>query len=85
MEALISGLVSLGVATITALSSIAVAKINKMQKSIKTNHNTSSLGEAIDLIHEKTDLLIKKQKNNDIIHEILEDEIQLLRKQKRED
>lgn len=84
MEVLISGIISLGVAIITALSSIIVAKINTMQKKIKTNHNTTSLGEAIDLIHEKTDLLIRKQENNDFVHKVLEDEIKSLRKQKED-
>ncbi len=38
---------------ITAISAVAVAKIHQVKKAIETNHGSSSLGDAVDMIHEQ--------------------------------
>lgn len=42
-------------ALVTAISAIAVAKIQQIKREIKTNHGSSSLGDAVDMIHEQLD------------------------------
>lgn len=43
------------VSCVGAYSAITVAKLSKMQKDIKTNHGTSSIGEAVDIIRSRVD------------------------------
>lgn len=42
-------------ALITAISTVTVAKIHQVKKAIETNHGSSSLGDAVDMIHEQLD------------------------------
>ena len=43
------------VALVGAYSAITVAKLTKMQKDIMTNHGTSNIGEAVDIIRSRVD------------------------------
>lgn len=54
---LIESLTPLLVAIVAAYGGVIVAKINKLQKDMKTNHGSTSTGNAIDIIHEKIDKL----------------------------
>lgn len=48
-------------AVIAAYSSITVAKLNTLQKELKTNHGSKNIGDAIDMINVKVDLLTTNQ------------------------
>ena len=49
------------VAATTAFGAVMVAKIQKVQKSIKTNHETASLGDATDKILEEVEKISLRQ------------------------
>ena len=49
------------VALVGAYSAITVAKLTKMQKDIKTNHGTSNIGEAVDIIRARVDSISLSQ------------------------
>ena len=54
---LIESLTPLLVAIVAAYGGVIVAKINKLQKDMKTNHGSTSPGNAIDRIYEKVDAI----------------------------
>lgn len=58
---LINVLMPLFVATVTVYGTIMVAKLNKVQKSMTTNHGSKSLGDAIDIIRTKVDVMSDNQ------------------------
>lgn len=49
------------VAVVAAHSSVLVAKLNRVQKEIKTNHGTSNIGNAIDVIRSRVDVIATSQ------------------------
>ena len=49
------------VALVGAYSAITVAKLTKMQKDIMTNHGTSNIGEAVDIIRSRVDSISLSQ------------------------
>lgn len=49
------------VATVGAYSAITVAKLTKMQKDLETNHGTSNIGEAVDMIRSRVDSISLSQ------------------------
>ena len=49
------------VAIITVLGSVVVAKIERLQKDIRTNRGSANLGNAIDLIRDRVDTLNANQ------------------------
>lgn len=49
------------VASVGAYSAITVAKLSKMQKDIKTNHGTTNIGEAVDMIRTRVDTISASQ------------------------
>lgn len=49
------------VAMVAAHSSVLVAKLNRVQKEIKTNHGTSNIGNAIDVIRSRVDVIATSQ------------------------
>lgn len=49
------------VALVGAYSAITVAKLTKMQKDIKTNHGSSNIGEAVDIIRARVDSISLSQ------------------------
>jgi len=49
------------VAIVAAYSSILVAKISRVQKDIKTNHGTANIGQAIDVIRSRVDVIATSQ------------------------
>ena len=59
--ALINVLMPLFVAVVTAYGTVMVAKLNKVQKSKTTNHGSKSLGDAIDIIRTKVDVISDNQ------------------------
>lgn len=64
------------VALVGAYSAITVAKLTKMQKDIMTNHGTSNIGEAVDIIRSRVDSISLSQARimEDIDHLKLNDE-----------
>lgn len=51
------------VATVTAYGAVLVAKVNKIQKDIKTNHGSKNLGDAVDIIWNKIDDVRDRQED----------------------
>lgn len=49
------------VAVVAAYSSVLVAKLNRVQKDIKTNHGTANIGQAIDVIRSRVDVIATSQ------------------------
>lgn len=49
------------VAVVAAYSSVLVAKISRVQKDIKTNHGTANIGQAIDVIRSRVDVIATSQ------------------------
>lgn len=49
------------VAIITVMGSVVVAKIERLQKDIRTNRGSANLGDAIDLIRDRVDTLNANQ------------------------
>lgn len=49
------------VAVVTAYGAVLVAKVSKLQKDIKTNHGSKNLGDAIDRIWSKVDVISENQ------------------------
>lgn len=49
------------VAIITAYSAVLVAKVNKVQKDITTNHGSKNIGDAIDKLSTQVDRIDKNQ------------------------
>lgn len=61
LMSLINVLMPLFVAVVTAYGAVMVAKLNKVQKSMTTNHGSKSLGDAIDIIRTKVDVISDNQ------------------------
>ncbi len=49
------------VAIITVMGSVVVAKIERLQKDIRTNRGSANLGDTIDLIRDRVDTLNANQ------------------------
>lgn len=49
------------VALVGAYSAITVAKLTKMQKDLETNHGSSNIGEAVDMIRARVDSISLSQ------------------------
>lgn len=60
---IISTLTPVFVAVVTAYGAVLVAKVNRIQKDIKTNHGSKNLGDAIDTIRDKIEDVIDRQED----------------------
>ena len=56
-------LIPVFVAVITVVGGVLVAKIDKVQKNIVTNHGSKSLGDAVDIIRTKVDVMGSNQQD----------------------
>lgn len=80
MSILVEVLSPVLVAMVAGYSSVTVAKLNKIQKDITTNHGTSNMGEAVDEIRSRVDEISDSQTtiSTDVINRLayLESELE---------